>query len=88
VIFWCLRGLPLGLFTGRETGSSAGVLAGSAEGSSPADSSPAGSTLIPSIWVVGVRYGLIEVERKLVLPRGKASIYDSWLILTSLYGPH
>jgi hypothetical protein len=62
---------------GRGAGSSAGVLVGLAEGSSPADSSPAGSTLIPSIWVVRVRYGLIEVKRKLVLPRGKASIHDS-----------
>jgi hypothetical protein len=77
VIFWYLRGLPLGLFTGRGAGSLVGVSAGSAEGSSPADSLPAGSTSIPSIWVIRVRYSLIEVKRKLVLPRGKASIHDS-----------
>jgi hypothetical protein len=77
VIFWCLRGLPLGLFAGREIGSSAGVLAGLAEVSSPVDSSLAGSTLIPSIWAVRVRYSLTEVNRKVVLPRGKASTHDS-----------
>jgi len=33
------------------------------------------------------RNGFMEVERKEVLPRGKASTYDSPSIDTSLYGP-
>jgi hypothetical protein len=54
VILGFLRGRPLLRFTGKGAGSLPGLFAG--------------STLVPSICVVEVRYGLIEVARKVVLP--------------------
>jgi hypothetical protein len=39
--------------------------------------------LISLIWK-----GFIEVKRKVILPRGKASTHDSPSITTSLYSPY
>jgi hypothetical protein len=57
-----LRSRPLLRFTSKGAGSLLGSLAGSL----PVPL--ASSTLIPSICAVGVKYGLTEVARKVVLP--------------------
>jgi hypothetical protein len=58
---------------GKGAGSSLGLLVSSA--------------LILLILSFGIRYSLTEVTRKVVLPWGSASIYDSPFMAMSLYGP-
>jgi hypothetical protein len=58
---------------GKGAGSSSGLLVNSA--------------LILLILLFSIRYSLIEVTRKVILPWGSASIYDSPFMTMSLYGP-